>query len=127
MGGEASDYFSALTYGGGKYDVDLHGPDGYLRGFKGDVRTWSDGTKGHPEAAVTPDPAAPGALRLTLTNGGGAPVVFTVSDGQRATVAAGGSARLTLTAGRDGGYDHTVTADVGDGFERRFAGRVESR
>ncbi|MEU1823310.1 phosphocholine-specific phospholipase C [Streptomyces abikoensis] len=132
VGGEASDYFSALTYGGGKYDVDLHGPDGYLRGFKGDVRTWSDGTKGHPEAAVTPDPATsdpatPRTLRLTLTNGGGAPVVFTISDGQRATVAAGGSARLTLAAERDGGYDHTVTADVGDDFERRFAGRVESR
>ncbi|KJY43300.1 phospholipase C [Streptomyces sp. NRRL B-1568] len=123
-GGSASDYFSALTYGGGKYDIDLHGPDGYLRGFKGDVRTWKDAAKGHPEAALSPDPAAPGTLRLTLTNAGGAPVVFTVSDGGKTTVAAGDSARLTLTAGPDGSYDVSVTADVGDGFERRFAGRT---
>lgn len=31
-GGAVSDYFSALTYGGGPYDVDVHGSDGYLRG-----------------------------------------------------------------------------------------------
>ncbi|MEY9968555.1 phospholipase C [Streptacidiphilus sp. MAP12-16] len=130
-GGSISDYFSALTYGGGPYDIDVHGPDGYLRGFQGDVRTWTSGTQAHPEAYVVD--AADGATHaLHLTNAGSTAVVFTIganaaqgaTDGppQQVAVAAGGSwsGSLTSVAGR---YDYTVTADVGDGFARRFAGR----
>ncbi|MEW2516777.1 phosphocholine-specific phospholipase C [Actinacidiphila alni] len=130
-GGSISDYFSAQTYGGGLYDVDLHGPDGYLRGFKGDVRTWSNTAKGHPEAAVAIAPASPLTLRLTLTNSGGAAVTFTVganaytgTGGSTVAVAAGATKQVTLSPAPDGQYDYTVTADVGDGFERRFAGRT---
>ncbi|MDI5962434.1 phosphocholine-specific phospholipase C [Streptantibioticus silvisoli] len=132
-GGSISDYFSAQTYGGGPYDIDLHGPDGYLRGFQGDVRTWSDTTKGHPEAALSIAPSAPLALVLTLTNSGGAAVTFTVgangytgTGGSSATVAAGGTKTLTLAPASDGQYDYTVTANVGDGFTRRFAGRTHA-
>ncbi|WP_043513961.1 MULTISPECIES: phosphocholine-specific phospholipase C [unclassified Actinoplanes] len=130
-GATVSDYFSALTYGGGPYDVDLHGPDGYLRGFTGDVRTWTNTTKAHPEASVVEDGAM--GLTLTLTNQGTVATTFTIGNNQvygassgpvrTVTVAAGGSSTLTLStlAGR---YDYTVTASVGDGFGRRFAGRV---
>ena len=133
-GGSISDYFSALTYGGGLYDVDLHGPDGYLRGFQGDVRTWTSTTKGHPEAYLVD--AADGATQtLHLTNAGTVAVVFTVGanvaqgagggSSRQVTVAAGGgwTGALASTAGR---YDVTVTANVGDGFARRFAGRQYS-
>ncbi|WP_328470415.1 phosphocholine-specific phospholipase C [Streptomyces sp. NBC_00448] len=130
-GGNISDYFSAQTYGGGPYDFDLHGPDGYLRGFQGDVRTWSDTTKGHPEAALSIAPSAPRSLVLTLTNGGTVAVQFTVgangysgSGATSASVPAGGSKTVTLAPASDGQYDYTVTADVGDGFARRFAGRT---
>ncbi|MFD0329244.1 phospholipase domain-containing protein [Streptacidiphilus monticola] len=128
-GGSISDYFSALTYGGGRYDIDLHGPDGYLRGFQGDVRTWT--AKAHPEAYVV-DNADGATQTLHLTNAGSVACVFTVGVNQAqgasggsvrtVTVAAGGSSTLTLgsAAGR---YDYTVTANVGDGFARRFAGR----
>jgi phospholipase C len=130
-GGSISDYFSALTYGGGLYDVDLHGPDGYLRGFQGDVRTWTSTTKAHPEAYVV-DAGDGAALTLHLSNAGSVAAVFTVGvnvaqgasggSSQQVTVAAGGSwtGSLASTAGR---YDYTVTANVGDGFARRFAGR----
>ncbi|MFC1438811.1 phospholipase C, phosphocholine-specific [Streptacidiphilus sp. N1-10] len=130
-GGSISDYFSALTYGGGPYDFDVHGPDGYLRGFQGDVRTWTSTTKAHPEAYVV-DNADGATQTLHLTNAGTVAAVFTVgvnvaqgaSGGsvRSVTVAAGGSWTGTLasTAGR---YDYTVTANVGDGFARRFAGR----
>ncbi|MCM2417984.1 phosphocholine-specific phospholipase C [Streptomyces sp. RKAG293] len=132
VGGSVQDYFSAQTYGGGLYDIDAHGPDGYLRGFKGDVRTWSNAAKGHPEAAVAIARATPRNLALTLTNAGGAAVVFTVggnaagdgSGGSTVTVAAGGTQQVALTSAADGGYDYTVTANTGDGFERRFAGRT---
>ncbi|MYX25128.1 phospholipase C, phosphocholine-specific [Streptomyces sp. SID8381] len=131
-GGSISDYFSAQTYGGGLYDVDLMGPDGYVRGFQGDVRTWSDAAKAHPEAQVTDDGDG-ASLTLQLTNSGGAAAVFTIGantaqgasggSAQTVTVAAGGSwtGALRTAAGR---YDVTVTANTGDGFARRFAGRV---
>ncbi|GAA2338620.1 phosphocholine-specific phospholipase C [Dactylosporangium salmoneum] len=133
-GGSASDYFSALTYGGGPYDIDLHGPDGYLRGFTGDVRTWTNASKAHPEASAADNGGL--TLRLTLTNQGSAPAVFTIgrnlatgaSGGSAATVtsAAGGTWTGTLAATAAGRYDYTVTANVGDGFGRRFAGRLYS-
>ncbi|MDF3294012.1 phosphocholine-specific phospholipase C [Streptomyces silvisoli] len=132
VGGGFQDYFSALTYGGGPYDIDAHGPDGYLRGFKGDVRTWSSTTKGHPEAAVSISPSAPQQLTLTLTNAGHAAVIFTIGgnaagdggSGGTATVQPGASRTVSLGVAPDGGYDYTVSADTGDGFERRFAGRT---
>ncbi|TWF96669.1 phospholipase C [Kitasatospora viridis] len=132
VGGSVSDFFSALGVSGGPYDIDAHGPDGFLRGFKGDVRTWSDPTKGHPEVAS--QESADGVL-LTLTNQGGRAVTFSVgansafgAAGSAATVVtvpAGGSAERLLAPTDAGRYDYTVTADTGDGFERRFAGRVQ--
>jgi phospholipase C len=133
VGGSISDYFSALTYGGGPYDVDLIGPDGYIRGFQGDVRTWTSTTKAHPEAAVT-DAGDGQHLTLTLTNAGTVAAIFTIGanvaylatggSSTQVTVAAGGTHTQTLTASTAGRYDITVTANVGDGFARRFAGRL---
>ncbi|MEE4546837.1 phospholipase C, phosphocholine-specific [Streptomyces sp. V4-01] len=133
VGGSVSDYFSAQTYGGGPYDFDLLGPDGYLRGFQGDVRTAASTTKAHPEAAVT-DRGDGATLTLTLTNGGHAAAVFTIA-ANVAHGASGGSARTvqvaagatwtgTVAATAAGRYDVTVTADTADGFARRFAGRL---
>ncbi|WP_327070729.1 phosphocholine-specific phospholipase C [Kitasatospora sp. NBC_01302] len=132
-GGSISDYFSAKTYGGGPYDIDLHGPDGYLRGFQGNVLTWSNSAKAHPEAAVV-DGRDGATLTLTLTNAGSVAAVFTVNanaaylagsgSATQVTVAAGGSVTRTLSATAAGRYDYTVTANTGDGFARRFAGRL---
>jgi phospholipase C len=53
-------------------------------------------------------------------------VAYLASGGSpsQVTVAAGGSAQVTLKATSAGRYDFTVTANVGDGFARRFAGRL---
>lgn len=53
-----------------------------------------------------------------------APDGYTGTGGTTVRVAAGGTATTTLAPSSDGHYDVTVTADTGDGFERRFAGRV---
>ena len=133
VGGTISDYFSAYTYGGGPYDIDLHGPDGYVRGFQGNVLTWTSTTKAHPEAYVV-DNQNGSTLTLTLTNAGSVSAIFTIGanvaylasggSSSNVTVAAGGSYTTTLTATTAGRYDFTVTANVGDGFARRFAGRL---
>ncbi|MER5636423.1 phospholipase C, phosphocholine-specific [Kitasatospora sp. NPDC002227] len=133
VGGQVSDYFSALGVSGGPYDIDAHGPDGFLRGFKGDVRTWTDPAKAHPEISSVEQP---GGLHLTLANQGAKPVAFNVSANtafgapagqapQRLTVAPGATATAVLAPTPAGRYDYTVTADTGDGFERRFAGRLQ--
>ena len=133
VGGSISDYFSAVTYGGGPYDVDVHGPDGYLRGFTGNVKTILSSTTAHPEAYVV-DNQDGATLALTMTNTGSVSCTFTIgvnkaylaSGGstQTVTVAAGGTATATLNATSAGRYDYTVTASTGDNFGRRFAGRV---
>ncbi|WP_269855626.1 phosphocholine-specific phospholipase C [Streptomyces sp. RPT161] len=131
VGGTVTDFFSAQAVSGGPYDIDAHGPDGFLRGFKGDVRTWSDPAKGHPEIAAVEHPDG---VRLVLSNEGGKPVVFTIGANaaqfapsslpRTVTVAPGGTAREVLAPTSAGRYDYAVTADTGDGFERRFAGRL---
>jgi phospholipase C len=132
-GGTISDYFSAVTYGGGPYDVDVHGPDGYIRGFTGNVETILSSTTAHPEAYVV-DNRDGKTLALTMTNTGSVSCTFTIgvnkaylaSGGstQTVTVAAGGTATATLSATSAGRYDFTVTASTGDNFGRRFAGRL---
>ena len=131
-GESVQDFFSALSVSGGPYDIDAHGPDGYLRGFKGNVKTWSDKTAAHPEASVTRGKGK--TLTATLTNQGTKAAEFTIGANaafganlgstRKVTVAAGGKEAVTLTATAAGRYDFTVTADTGDGFERRFAGRL---
>jgi phospholipase C len=132
-GGTISDYFSAVTYGGGPYDVDVHGPDGYVRGFTGNVNTILSSTTAHPEAYVV-DNQNGQTLALTMTNTGTVSCTFTIglnvaylaSGGstKTVTVAAGGTATATLAATSAGRYDYTVTANTGDNFGRRFAGRL---
>lgn len=132
-GGQVTDYFSALGVSGGPYDIDAHGPDGFLRGYKGDVLTWTNPAKAHPEVSSVEQPDG---VHLTLTNQGGKPAVFTVSTNsalgaptaqspKSLTVAPGGTASTVLAPTAVGRYDYTVTADTADGFERRFAGRLQ--
>ncbi|WP_228718033.1 phospholipase domain-containing protein [Kitasatospora acidiphila] len=78
---------------------------------------------------------SPTGVRITLSSQGGRAVEFTIgansafgavgSVPQVVTVAPGGSAEQLLAPTAAGRYDYTVTANTGDGFERRFAGRVQ--
>jgi phospholipase C len=132
VGGSISAGF-ATTAVNGLYDIDLHGPDGYLRGFQGNVLTWSNTSAAHPEASVV-DGTDGVTLTLTLSNAGSVAAVFTIQPnvaylapaGSPTTVAvaAGATTTTTLTATTAGRYDFTVTANTGDGFARRFAGRL---
>jgi phospholipase C len=128
-GGTASGSYTVS----GSFDIDLHGPDGYIRGFTGKSTTYSSTTLAHPEASVV-DNQDGATLTLTLKNTGSGSVTYTVGKNvaylatggstQTVTVAAGGTATVTLDATSAGRYDYTVTANLGDGFGRRFAGRL---
>ncbi|MFJ3639184.1 phosphocholine-specific phospholipase C [Streptomyces sp. NPDC090108] len=107
----------------GSYDLTVHGPNGFARGFRG-----HGGTAGPEVTARTAGDdleltfthAGSGTVRLRLADGhGGAPVAVTVRPG--ATV----RRRIGLAASRRW-YDLTVTSDADPGFLRRFAGHVEN-
>jgi len=131
-GGSVEDSFQVQTFGGGKYDLSVYGPNGFLRRMIGDL-----GAAGAQlEAASSYDLTTPGhnTLVLTLTNSGSVPAVFTVtpnayvSDAPRTyTVAAGATAvdRWDVGQASNSWYDFTATVDIDPSFSRRFAGHIE--
>ena len=108
----------------GSYDLTVHGPNGFLRVFKGPGRTAG------PE--VTARHTGDG-IELTFTNKGGATVELRLTDGygkRRASVfrvRPGATVRHTvdLTPSRRW-YDLAVTYGAEPAFLRRFAGHVEN-
>ncbi|MGW0331882.1 phosphocholine-specific phospholipase C [Streptomyces sp. NPDC003011] len=107
----------------GSYDLTVHGPNGFLRVFKGADK------KAGPEvrARHTGDD-----VELTFTNRASRTARLKVADGyggraRTFTVRAGTTVRHTvdLTASRRW-YDLTVTCEADPAFVRRFAGHVEN-
>ncbi|MET8635152.1 phosphocholine-specific phospholipase C [Streptomyces sp. NPDC004074] len=111
------------AYSGGSYDLTVHGPNGFLRVFKG------PGKQEGPEvsARYTGDD-----VELTLVNKGSRTVKLKVGDGyggkaKTFTVRSHGTVKYTvgLKASRRW-YDLTVTSDADPSFLRRLAGHVEN-
>ncbi|MFI1445365.1 phosphocholine-specific phospholipase C [Streptomyces fructofermentans] len=107
----------------GSYDLTVHGPNGFLRTFRG------------PGGAAGPEVTARHAgddVELTLTNRGSAAVNLRLTDGyggrpRSVRVRPGATVRHTvdLAASRRW-YDVTVVSDADRSFLRRFAGHVEN-
>ncbi|MFE6332303.1 phosphocholine-specific phospholipase C [Streptomyces sp. NPDC057806] len=111
------------AYSKGSYDLTVHGPNGFLRVFRG------------PNKAAGPEVTARHTgddVQLTFTNKGAGTVRLKVTSGyggpaRTFTVRPGATVRHTadLTASRRW-YDLTVTSDADPAFLRRFAGHVEN-
>ncbi|MFB7637100.1 phosphocholine-specific phospholipase C [Streptomyces sp. NPDC056149] len=113
------------AYSQGSYDLTVHGPNGFLRTFKG------PGKKATPEVTARHD-AASGRIELSLGNPGTVPCHLTLVNAyggakQTVRVDPGGTVtrRVDLTASKRW-YDLTITADTDTGFLRRLAGHVET-
>jgi len=111
-----------VSAAGGRYDLRVLGPDGFLRTFAGTIPA--------PGAAAVRAVAEVDRdhVRLTLSNTGRAAARFTVSDtaGRRRPYArtVGGDTEATVEWPiDDGGYDVTVAAG---GYLARFAGRADT-
>ena len=111
------------AYSGGSYDLAVHGPNGFLRVFKGGNKTagpevTARHTGDHVELTLTNKGS--GTARLKMADGyGGAPVTVSVRPGAlvRHTV--------DLTSSHLW-YDLTVTSADDPAFLRGFAGHVEN-
>ncbi|MFJ3223445.1 phosphocholine-specific phospholipase C [Streptomyces sp. NPDC086783] len=111
------------AYSGGSYDLTVHGPNGFLRAFRG------AGKAAGPEVTAR---HAGDDLELTFTNKGSKAVTLRLGDGYggRARtfhVRAGATVRHTvdLRASRRW-YDLSVTSEADPAYLRRFAGHVEN-
>lgn len=124
-GGTITDSWSTAGTAG-RYDLSVHGPNGFLRTFRGAV------SAGTPEVAARHDPAHGGGLELTLTNHERLRSVITLTDAYR-----GGTTRLVvpprgrlvhrLPAGRDHRwYDVTLRHPADPRYLRRLAGHIET-
>ncbi len=112
-------------YSAGVTDLTVHGPNGFLRGFR------NPGTTPGPEVTARHN-ATTGNLDLMLTNAGASTATLTVTNAY-----GGGPKRLTVAKGANvtysvplkntrRWYDVTVTASESPDFRRRFAGKVET-
>ncbi|NUS74630.1 MAG: phospholipase C, phosphocholine-specific [Streptomyces sp.] len=111
------------AYSNGSYDLTVHGPNGFVRAFKGGNKTAGpEVTARHcgDDVELTLTNQGTGSVRLKIVNGyGGATTSVTVRPG--ATV----RRTIGLTASRRW-YDLTVTSDADPAFLRGFAGHVEN-
>jgi phospholipase C len=107
------------------YDLDVHGPNGFFRSFKGGL------SSGNANVEIVCDYDRGARLRLTLTNNGRAPAQFTITNlygGSRSqTVLAGHPATMLWDCSESHGwYDLTVKVHADNAFERRLAGHIET-
>ncbi|MEU7319512.1 phosphocholine-specific phospholipase C [Streptomyces griseoviridis] len=111
------------AYSGGSYDLTAHGPNGFLRVFKG------------PNKVAGPEVTARHRgddLELTLTNKGAGTATLRLTGGyglpaRTITVRPGATVRHTVVlAASRRWYDVSVTSDADPGYLRRFAGHVEN-
>jgi phospholipase C len=112
----------------GQYAFTIHGPDGFLTSFAGAVVPAGQNAGQVPSVAATLA-RREAMLGLSLGNDGHQAVTFTLTPndyaGHRQTVTVTGRAKTVCwPADADGYYDVTVTANTGDGFTRRYAGRI---
>jgi phospholipase C len=119
---------AALT--GGKYAFSVYGPDGFLTSFAGTVVP--PGQNASPVPAVTTALPSAGSktLGLTLANQGSGEITYTVIPNDHAgstktvTVKARGQKTVSWPTDQYGYYDVVITTNTGDGFRRRYAGRI---
>jgi phospholipase C len=123
---EAGKEVTDLMPAEGRYDLALYGPNGFLRGFRGEAHPG-------PEASARFD-ASTGKLLVTLRNGGTKPLTLDVAPNAYVTaparlhrLAPGAEAvdAWDLKASRSW-YDLIVTCAEAPSFQRRFAGHGEN-
>ena len=117
----------------GKYAFSVYGPDGFLTSLAGSVVPAGQNAGKVPTVAATLVTRPAAVVRLALGNDGQKVVTFTLTPNDLAghqrivPVTTGHSKTVDWPADADGYYDVTVTADTGDGFTRRYAGRIAPR
>jgi len=132
-GDKLADNWAIDEFPEGRYDLEVHGPNGFYRRFQGEgVETPIEVTLDEPTISPSSRRAA-GLVELELRNISDRPLAATVIDNAydappiERRLAAGETVRvpIDLTAS-ERWYDLSVFVDGAQLFERRYAGRVET-
>ncbi|SOD71729.1 phospholipase C [Jatrophihabitans sp. GAS493] len=130
--GESASYPNETLLSGLRYDLALHGPDGFLRTFAGAVTLVLPHAGAIPGASVRLPKTATDAVLIRLENRGRAGERFTIRSNDHGPrkvtvlVTGGGHSELTWPT-VEGRYDFTITADTDPHFAYRYAGRIGVR
>jgi phospholipase C len=130
VAGSAGSYAWESTATLGQYAFSVYGPDGFLTSFAGTVIPAGVNTGPVPVVTAAPQRGPSPTLQINLGNQGGQGVVYTLTPNdyegqeQAVTVNPGGSQQVDWPTDAYGYYDVIITANTGDGFKRRYAGRL---
>jgi phospholipase C len=132
-GDELADAWKVGDFPEAKYDVEVHGPNGFFRRFRGEgVQSPVEVTLNEPTNSPSSKQAS-GAIELTLRNVGDRPAMVNVIDhaygapSEELQLLAGKATTIEIDlTGSERWYDLSVFVDGEAEFERRFAGRVET-
>jgi phospholipase C len=119
---------AALT--AGKYAFSVYGPDGFLTSFAGEVVPAGQKSGQIPVVTAGLKHAGDKTVELTLANEGSEAITYTLTPNdyegrtQTVTVKLGGPKTVSWPTDEYGYYDVVITASTGDGFRRRYAGRI---
>lgn len=122
--------YTVDTTTGGKYNFSIYGPDHFIRSFAGTVIPGDENGGQVPQVDVRLGTGDTPTLDITLSNGGRTEVQYTLTpndyEGQQQTVTVrlGHHVRVDWPTSKYGYYDVTITANSGDGFTQRYAGRI---
>ncbi|AUG81190.1 hypothetical protein CFP65_6540 [Kitasatospora sp. MMS16-BH015] len=113
----------------GRYAFSVYGPDGFVRSHAGTVLPAGQNNAGVPRIEVDLVTGAQPALAVTLHNDGLRQVHYTLTANdflggtQDFWVAPGATTQVSWPTS-DGYYDLVLTADTGNGWRHRYAGRI---
>ena len=130
-GDKLEDSWQLSSFDGGQYHLQVHGPNGFFREFKGSSKDPQVAVScGYPYGAGQ---KPTGQLLLKLINNSQSAVNVEITDNSYKTrtrtllLKAGASQEILLDLGKSfGWYDHSVKLKGNSQFEQRFAGRVET-
>jgi len=128
--GDDQAYTWDTTQTNGSYAFSVYGPDGFLVSFAGAVVPGGHKAARIPNATARLRGGRNASVILTLENDGQEQILFSLAPGDYSgqplsiDVASGRKQTVSWPVNSDGYYDVTVTADSGDGFLRRYAGRI---
>jgi phospholipase C len=127
--GTSKQYAWDATKTDGKYAFSIYSNDGFVRSFAGQVVPSSERDLGIPRADVKLVKGAAAKVEITLDNDGREPVRYQLvandfAGGTQVVHVAGGATTEIDWPTQDGYYDVIITADTGNGWSQRYAGRV---
>jgi phospholipase C len=127
--GGSKQYVWDATATDGKYAFSIYSNDGFVRSFAGQVVPPTERDLGIPRAEVSLVKGVIPRVSITLENDGREPVRYQLVandylGGTQIVHVKGGESTEVDWPTQDGYYDVIVTADTGNGWTQRYAGRV---